>query len=122
MKSAALLEHLEFRDAGPNAQPLYVDKYGRVIRFALKPGQTIKGHRVPDSPFYVVVLQGHGRFTDSHGEERRVGPNDLLLFQPGEEHSVSAENQDFVFVGFLQGAPSNTSEKTGGELSHQQAR
>ncbi len=120
MKSAGLLEHVEFREAGPNAQPLYVDKYGRVLRFALEPGQTIMGHQVPDSPFYVVVLQGHGRFTNSHGEQRRVGPNDLLLFQPGEEHSVSAENEEFVFVGFMQGAPSNTSDKTGGELSHLQ--
>ncbi len=122
MKSTALLEHLEFREAGPNAQPLYVDKYGRVIRFTLKPAQTIKGHQVPDSPFYVVVLQGHGRFTDSHGIERRVGPNDLLLFQRGEQHSVCAEHEEFVFVGFLHGVPANASEKTGGELGRQEMR
>lgn len=118
MKSTALLEHLEFREAGPNAQPLYVDKNGRIIRFTLKPGQTIKGHEVPDSPFYVVVLQGHGSFTDAHGVERRVHPNDLLLFEPGEEHSVSAGDEELVFVGFLHGVPANTSEQVGGKLGH----
>ncbi len=121
MKSTPLLEHLEFREASPNAQALYVDKNGRVIRFALKPGQSIKGHQVPDSPFYVVVLQGHGRFTGREGVEHRFGPNDLLLFDPSEEHSVIADDE-LVFVGFLHGAPTNTSDKTGGELGRQEAR
>ncbi len=122
MKSTALLEHLEFREANPNAQPLYVDKNGRVIRFALKAGQSIKGHQVPDSPFYVVVLKGHGRFVDRAGVEQRFGPNDLLLFDPGEEHSVFSDDEELVFVGFMHGASANTSEKVGGELGRQQAR
>jgi quercetin dioxygenase-like cupin family protein len=120
MKSTALFEHLEFREESPNAQALYVDKNGRVIRFTLKPGQSIKGHQVPDSPFYVVVLQGHGRFMGREGTEHRVGPNDLLIFDPGEEHSVVADDEELVFVGFLHGASANTTEKVGGELGRQE--
>lgn len=120
MKSTGLLEHLEFREAGPNAQALYVDKSGRVIRFTLKPGQSIKGHHVPDSPFYVVVLKGHGRFAGREGVEQRFGPDDLLLFDPGEEHSIVAEDEELVFVGFLHGASANISDKTGGELGRQE--
>lgn len=67
MKTAQLLEKLEFHDPHPYAQPLYVDAGGRIIRFMLKAGQSILEHNVPHSPFYVVVLQGHGIFKDAGG-------------------------------------------------------
>ncbi len=121
MKATQILSQVKFRDAGPTGDPLYVDRNGRVILFALKPGQTIKGHEVPDSPFYVVVLQGHGFFAGSDGEERPAGPNDLLIFDQGEVHTVRAGADDLVFLGFLHGVPSNTSEKVGGEIAHARA-
>ncbi len=116
MKSTPLMSHLQFREAGPHADPLYVDQNGRVILFALKPGQSIKEHDVPQSPFYVVVLKGHGLFAGATGEERRFGPNDLLVFDPGEKHNVRAEDEELVFIGFLHGAPGNASHKTGGDI------
>lgn len=118
MKATQILSQAKFREAGPTAEPLYVDKNGRALLFALRPGQTIKGHEVPDSPFYVVVVQGHGFFTGSDGKERPAGPNDLLIFDPGEVHSVRAGEDDLVFLGFLHGVQSNTSEKVGGEIAH----
>ncbi len=118
MKSTSITSSLRFRDAGPNADPLFVDQYGRIILFALKPGQSIKGHEVPQSPFYVVILKGHGVFAGADGEERRFGPNELLVFDPGERHEVRAENEELVFLGFLHGAPGNVSERTGGEIGH----
>ena len=118
MKSTQLLSNLQFREAGPNADPLYVDQYGRAILFTLKPGQSIKGHEVPHSPFYVVVLKGHGLFAGADGQERRFGPDDLLIFEPGEDHLVRAAEEELVFVGFLHGAPGNTSDKIGGEIGH----
>ncbi len=121
MKATQILSKAQFRDEGPSADPLYVDKNGRAILFALKPGQSIKGHEVPDSPFYVVVLQGHGFFAGSDGKERRVGPNELLVFDPGEAHTVRAGDDNLVFLGFLHGVPSNTSEKVGGEIAHTRA-
>ncbi len=51
MRTTNLLENLEFHGERPYAQPLYVDEHGRVIRFMLKPGQTIEEHRAPSSPF-----------------------------------------------------------------------
>jgi quercetin dioxygenase-like cupin family protein len=118
MKTTHLLANLQFHDANPNADPIYVDKNGRVILFTLKPGQSIKGHDVPQSPFYAVVLKGHGFFSGSDRQERRFGPDDLLIFDPGEEHFVRADSDGLVFVGFLHGAPSNASEKIGGEIAH----
>ncbi len=55
MRTTHLLEDLEFHESAPNAAPLYVDEHGRVLRFTLKPGQSIREHDAPHSPFYVVV-------------------------------------------------------------------
>jgi quercetin dioxygenase-like cupin family protein len=116
VKSAPLLNDLEFQPSHPEAVPLYVDKDGRVIRFALRPGQSIKEHAVPNSPFYVIVLRGHGWFSGKEGQAQRFGPNDLIVFEPGEKHNVRSDGEELVFVGLLHRVPSNTSERIGGEI------
>lgn len=122
MKSMHLLEELEFDEKDAHAQPLYVDKFGRAIRFMLKPGQTIRQHRAPHSPFYVVVVKGEGMFAGADGKEQRFGPNALLVFDPAENHMIRALDEELVFVGFLHGAPSNVSGKKGGMISRKQKR
>lgn len=104
MKSLNLLEAREFSDKGPHAQPLHVDRNGRAILFTLKRGQSIREHNAPSSPFYVVVLRGQGAFAGADNVEQTLGPNTLLVFEPGEDHSIRAL-EDLVFVGFLHGAP-----------------
>lgn len=104
MKSTNLLENWKFSDKGPHAEPLYADKNGRAILFMLKPDQTIREHNAPSTPFYVVVLSGRGVFVGGNGKEQTVGPDTLLVFEPGETHSIRAL-EDLVFVGFLHGAP-----------------
>ncbi len=118
MKDFQLLNQLAFSEKRPEAEPLYVDRNGRVIRFELEPGQSIKEHNAPDSPFYVVVLKGRGLFAGADGQEKQFGPNSLILFDPGENHSIRALDENLVFVGFLHGAPSNVSDKAGGRISH----
>jgi quercetin dioxygenase-like cupin family protein len=103
MQSVNLLEKEQFSDKHPHAEPLHVDKNGRVILFTLKPGQHISEHNAPSSPFYVVVLSGKGLFTGGDGAEQTVGPDTLLIFEPGENHSVQALNEELVFIGFLHG-------------------
>lgn len=104
MKSINLSEKIEFRDKDPLAQPLHVDRHGRALLFTLKPGQSIREHNAPSSPFFVVVLQGNGIFAGKDGIEQTFGPNTLLVFDPGENHYVHAL-EDLVFVGFLHEAP-----------------
>lgn len=106
MKTIQLLEYLEFHDKNPYAEPLHVAKTGRILRFTLKPGQQVVEHSAPDSPVYLVVLQGRGYFTGGEGEEAQFGPNSLLIFEPDEEHSIRAEEEELVFVAFLHGASS----------------
>jgi quercetin dioxygenase-like cupin family protein len=104
MKTIQLLETLEFHDKNPYAEPLHIAKTGRILRFTLKPGQEVVEHSAPDSPVYLVVLQGHGYFTGGEGEEAQIGPNSLLIFEPGEKHSIRTEVEALVFVAFLHGA------------------
>lgn len=94
-----------FHDANPYAEPLHVDQWGRVLRFALKPGQVVREHTAPHSPVYMVVLQGAGLFSGGDEVEHAYGPGSLLLFDPGERHAIRAEDEDLVFMVFLHGAP-----------------
>src|SRR5690606_20680974 len=98
------------------AEPLLVDKNGRVLRFCLQPHQSIVEHNVPQSPFYVVVLKGQGMFADSDGKEEQIGPNSLMIFDPGENHSVRALDEELVFVGFLHSMPGTREERAGGTM------
>lgn len=84
MKVMDALEKLEFRETTPHAQPLFVSAGGRILRFALRPGQKIAEHSAPNSPLYLLVLQGRGVFTGGDGTEQTCGPNALLVFDPGE--------------------------------------
>jgi quercetin dioxygenase-like cupin family protein len=106
MKTTQLLENLEFHDQHPYAEPLHVAKTGRILRFTLKPGQIVDEHSAPDSPVYLMVLKGRGYFSGGDGEEVQVGPNNLLIFEPGEEHAIRAGDEELVFTAFLHGASS----------------
>jgi quercetin dioxygenase-like cupin family protein len=116
MITLQLLQDLEFDEKSAHAQPLFVDKGGRVLRFSLEPGQTLKEHNTNESPFYVIVLKGTGMFAGSDGKEHLLGPNSLLIFNPRENHVIRALDEELVFLGLLHGAPSNVSDMVGGKL------
>lgn len=116
MRTMQLLQGLEFDTKGGHAQPLFVDKDARVLRFTLHPGQTLKEHNNSDSPFYVVVLKGNGTFAGGDGKEQSLGPNSLLIFNPMENHVIHAQDQELVFLGLLHGATSNETDRVGGLL------
>ncbi|MCL5951165.1 MAG: cupin domain-containing protein [Chloroflexi bacterium] len=120
MKVMNLLENLEFHNRNPYAEPLYVDSEGRVLRFTLKPGESIREHQGHDSPFYVVVLRGTGVFAGGDGKEQKLGPDSLVIFGPHESHHVRAGKEELVFVGFLHGAEGNVTGMVGGKLGREQ--
>lgn len=102
MKDINLLENLKFGDKDPHAETLHYDTEGRAIRFMLKPGQSIRQHNVPSSPFFVVILKGQGAFAGGDGVEKTCGPDTLLVFDPAENHTIRALDE-LVFVGILHG-------------------
>lgn len=119
MKSKQLLGDLEFHDTVPFAQPLLVDQDSRILRWMLKPGQEIKEHQVPHSPFYVIVLKGRGIFTGKDQQEQEYGPDTLLIFEPDELHTVRALDEELVFVGFLHGVENMRPDRIGGEIGRE---
>lgn len=110
MKTFELFENIIFNDAHPNAEPLHVDEYGRILRFALQPLQKVKEHEAPHSPVNIVVLQGEGMFSGEDGLAQKFGPNSMLLFNPGESHSIQALDEPLVFLLILHEAPNPNRE------------
>jgi quercetin dioxygenase-like cupin family protein len=104
MESINLIDATEFHPKNPYAKPLHVDKNGRALLFALHPDQSVREHNAPTSPFYIVILKGQGAFSGGDNIEQIFGPGTLLIFSPGENHSIRAL-EELVFVGFLHGAP-----------------
>ncbi len=105
MKSIPLMENWQFHDKDPYAEPLFVAPDGRILRFTLRPGQSVREHQAPHSPVYLIVLKGTGMYAGGDGNEQPFGPNSLLAFEAGEAHSIRAVDEDVVFVAFLHGAP-----------------
>jgi quercetin dioxygenase-like cupin family protein len=105
MQSLPIHENLVFHDSNPYAEPLFVAPTGRILRFALRPGQAVRDHTVPSSPVYLVTLQGAGLFSGEDGEEHRLGPGTLVIYDVGERHAIRAEDEEVVFLAFLHGAP-----------------
>ncbi len=105
MKTMQLSDNVTFHDDQPYAEPLHVDAYGRVLRFALKPGQAVKEHNAPHSPVNIIVLKGRGLFAGGDKHESLLGPNTLLVINPGETHSIRALDEELVFLAILHGAP-----------------
>ena len=104
MLSIPLHDNLVFHDKDPYAEPLFVDKTGRILRFTLKPGQSVREHMAPHSPVYIVILKGIGIFSGGDNREQRFGPGTLLVFNAGEMHAIRTDGEELVFVAFLHGA------------------
>lgn len=94
-----------------------MDNHAKILLFTLRPGQSIAEHSAPSSPFYVVVLQGTGTFTDGNRKAHSVEPNDLLVFDAAERHSVTAGDQDFIFRGILQQESAVRQNHLGGSMA-----
>lgn len=105
MRIVQLTEAVKFDESRPHAEPVHVDKLGRVLLFGLRTGQAIVEHRAPSSPLYLVVLNGSGVFAGGDGIEHTLGPGAMLVLDPGEPHAIRAPNEDLVFVAMLHGSP-----------------
>lgn len=109
MQIINLMANFEFRTPDPYAQPLHVSPDGRILRFMLKPGQSIREHNAPRSPFYVVVLTGQVVFAggDGHGRAAGTGVAGLLQIErppePQEEEKMEDRSSARADVGAERG-------------------
>ncbi len=105
MLTIPVYENIIFHDRNPHAEPLFVDEHGRVLRFALKPGQSIAEHNAPHSPLHILILKGSGLFSGGDQEPQQFGQGMLLTFDMGEYHAVQAKDEELVFLAFMHGVP-----------------
>ena len=101
MKTINLLDNLIFDEAHPKIEALHADENTRIVRFALAPGQEIREHKASQAVVQLQVLQGSGIFTGGDGQPHEFGPNMMMLFELGENHSIQALDEPLVFVAFL---------------------
>lgn len=67
---------------------LHSDEEGRAVLIGLEPGQELGDHQVREHAF-LLVLEGTVS-VGAGGGALDAGPGTLLLFEPGERHSVSS--------------------------------
>jgi quercetin dioxygenase-like cupin family protein len=105
MLSISVYDDVIFQEKNAYAEPLFVDKSGRVLRFALQPRQSIAEHNAPHSPLYILITQGSGLFAGGDKIPKRFGRGMLLAFDMGEQHAILAEDEELVFLAFMHGVP-----------------
>jgi len=105
MEYVDLTEGVKFNDSHPIAQSIHADENGRLLQFALKPGQELKEHSNSTSPVYLLVLKGVGVFRGNNDSRITAGPGSILIYDIDEKHSVTAGDQELVFVAILHGSP-----------------
>lgn len=105
MLSISVYDNIIFDEQNAHAEALFVDRGGRVLRFALKPGQMIGEHNAPSSPMYILIMQGSGIFSGGDQKAQRFGRGMMLAFDVGETHAILAEDEELVFLAFLHGVP-----------------
>lgn len=105
MEHVNLMEGIKFNDDHPIAQSIHADKNGRLLQFALKPGQELKEHSNSTSPVYLLILKGEGVFRGEGDTQTVGGPGSIIIYDVNEKHSVKAGDQELVFVAILHGSP-----------------
>ena len=73
--------------------------------YCLKPGQQQRVHRHQESDKIYYVFEGTGMFHVG-GEERSLGPGEIVVAKPGEDHGVRNERDtDLVLLVFMSPCP-----------------
>lgn len=99
----------------PDAQPpppredrhatalLHDEERVRLVAFHLAPGQVVMPHSSPSSVLLIVV-SGTGTFRGGNGEAL-LGPGQVAIFEPGEEHAIEAGATPLHFLAAIAPRP-----------------
>lgn len=99
-------ENIHFNDSHAIAETLFVNDNNRLLRFSLKPGQSIKEHSSPSSPVFITIVRGKGLFWGEDGVKKEIDQDSMIVFKKHEFHGISALDEELVFIAVLHGAPS----------------
>ena len=104
MKSLSLLENVEFHAQSPYAEPLFVSD--EPVSYASRCGQA-RSCRSTMRRIHPCLLRccKAGDCSRAPMVSAAFGPNSLVIFDAGENHSIRALNEDLVVLVFLREAP-----------------
>lgn len=75
----------------------------RLVAFHLAPGQAVPPHSTP-STVTLIVVKGTGTFRGDH-DEALLGPGQVAIFEPGEDHGIEAGSEPLHFVAVIAPRP-----------------
>ena len=79
----------------------------RVVIFRIDPGQEVPIH-TSTSTVLLVVVSGTGTVAGSDAE-RRVGPGDIVAYDPSEPHGMRAGGEQLVIAAIIAPRPGSRS-------------
>ncbi len=88
MKSASLINGLQYHESRPTIQVLLETESGKEIRIAFKKGHVMKEHKTP-FPIVVEIFEGTIEF-GVNGEVHTLKRGDLLALEGGIPHDLKA--------------------------------
>lgn len=86
MKTASLVDGLEFKETKPNIQVLFETENTKEIRIALAAGQTMKEHK-SKFPIVVEIFEGEIDFT-VYGKVHRLKKGAILALEGNVLHEL----------------------------------
>jgi quercetin dioxygenase-like cupin family protein len=87
----------------PAAALLHDSPDARLVVFRIEPGQAVAPH-VSESSVTLTVFAGRGMVSGAAGE-REVSEGDVVWYDPGERHGMSAIDEEFVLLAAIMPRP-----------------
>ena len=82
-------EDISFNEKHAIAEPIFINKNNRILRFSLLPGQSIKEHKSPSSPVFINIIKGRGIFWGEDGVlEAGANSTHICWFQNGRDKPI----------------------------------
>lgn len=75
----------------------------RVVMFRIEPGQEVPVH-TSASTVLLVVVSGTGTVAGADGD-RRIGPGDIVAYDPREPHGMRAAGEQLVIAAIIAPRP-----------------
>ena len=94
MKTASLINDLEYNDTKPAVKVLLDTDTSKELRIALKSGQLMKEHKTP-FPIVVEIFEGHISF-GVEGTIHELVKGDLVYLEGGVPHDLKAKVDSIV--------------------------
>ncbi len=94
MKTASLINNIEYNEKRPAIQVLLETESGKEIRIAFKKGQVMKEHKTP-FPITVEIFEGSITF-GVNGDVHSLGKGDLIALEGNVPHDLTAITDSIV--------------------------